>query len=287
MDVTGIGIGLRMELASDLLARKPDEIEWLELHPENYLRRGGRYASVLAGARARYPVVTHGLTMCFGSVEPHEPEYLGPLARFLADLDVPWHSDHLCFAGAEGALVHDLLPMPFNEEAIGTVVSRFEEARGALDRELAIENVSFYAPSKLDEMDEPSFIAEILARTDGKLLLDVNNVYVNSRNFGFDPRTWIDRVDPKRVVQIHVAGHLVRPDGFRIDTHGEPVCNDVYELLEYTLERIGPRPVLLERDGNFPTLDSILEEVRRLRELYDRAAKKHAARAEPSLSEQV
>lgn len=277
-EVKGIGIGLRMELARALLDRKPHEIDWLELHPENYLRRGGRYASVLAEARSHWPFVTHGLTMCFGSVVPHEPEYMGPLARFLAELEVPWHSDHLCFAGAEGAFVHDLLPIPFSEEAAKAVVERIDEAQHALDRPIAVENVSFYAPSKLDEMDETSFIGEVLERADAKILLDVNNVYVNSRNFGFEPRSWIDRVDPKRVVQIHVAGHLVRDDGFRIDTHGEPVCNDVYELLEYTLERIGPRPVLLERDGNFPTLDALLEEVRRLRAIYDRAEKKHAAR---------
>jgi uncharacterized protein (UPF0276 family) len=277
--VEGIGIGLRGELARALLERKPEEVSWLELHPENYVRRGGRYASVLAEARKHWPFVTHGLTMCFGSVAPHEPEYMGPLARFLADLDVPWHSDHLCFAGAEGAFVHDLLPIPFSEEAAKIVVQRIDEARDALDRPIAIENVSFYAPSKLDEMDETSFIGEVLERADAKLLLDVNNVYVNSRNFGFEPRAWIDRVDPARVVQIHVAGHLVRDDGFRIDTHGEPICNDVYDLLEYTLERIGPKPVLLERDGNFPTLDALLDEVRRLRTIYDRAAKKHAARS--------
>ena len=269
--VEGIGLGLRMELGDELLERRPPELGWREIHPENYLRRGGRFATLLKRARDAYPIVTHGLTMCFGAVEPFEREYLEPLGAFLKDVGVPWHSDHMCFAGVDGVFSHDLLPVPFDEESMDTLSRRITEARDALDVELAFENVSYYAPSDRSETDEASFTVELLERADCRMLLDVNNVYVNSRNHGFDPYEWIDRIPAHRVVQIHVAGHQVRDDGFRIDTHAEDVCEDVYDLLEHTLRRIGPRPVLLERDGKYPPLDDLLAQVRRLDAIYRRA----------------
>ncbi|MEM9189736.1 MAG: DUF692 domain-containing protein [Myxococcota bacterium] len=280
-EVEGIGLGLRMELSKELLERNPPEVRWVELHPENYMRRGGRYETLLKTARDRWPIVTHGLTMGYGAVAPFEREYLDPLADFLKAAGTPWHSDHLCFAGSEGAFVHDLLPIPFNEEAAKTVAQRIAEARDVTQTEIAFENVSFYAPSEASESDEPTFIREVLERADAKMLLDINNVFVNSQNFGFDPKAWIDQIPPERVVQYHVAGHLVRDDGFRIDTHAEPVPSGVYELVEYTIEKIGPKPLLLERDGNFPALDELLEEVRSLDRIYQRAAARHQDLATP------
>jgi uncharacterized protein (UPF0276 family) len=276
--IEGVGIGLRMELARELLERRPPEVQWLEVHPENYMHRGGRYATVLKQALELWPFATHGLTMCFGKAEPFEREYTGTLRRFLRDVGAPWHSDHLCFAEVEGVFAHDLLPIPFTEEAAKTCAARLVEARDATDcAKLAFENVSYYAPADESETDEVGFVLDVLERADCKLLLDVNNVYVNSRNLGFDPRAWIDRIPEDRVVQLHVAGHFVRGDGFRIDTHAEDVCEDVYDLLDYTLRRIGPKPVLLERDGNFPTLDEILAQARRIGEIYERATRTHAA----------
>jgi hypothetical protein len=269
--VNGIGLGLRMELGEEMLERVPAEVRWVEVHPENYIRRGGLFPSLLRRARERWPVVTHGLTMCFGAVEPVEREYMEPLRAFLHEVETPWHSDHMCFAGVDGVFAHDLLPLPFNESSLETLTRRITEARDFLDREIAFENVSYYAPSSASETDEASFTAALLERADCKMLLDVNNVYVNSRNHGFDPRAWIDRIPPERVVQLHVAGHFVRDDELRIDTHAEDVCDDVYELLDHTLRRMGPKPVLLERDGNFPPLDELLAQVRRLTAIYDRA----------------
>ena len=269
--VNGIGLGLRAELGNEMLERKPEEIRWVEVHPENYVRRGGRFASLLARARGVWPVATHGLTMCFGAVEPFEREYMEPLRAFLHEVETPWHSDHMCFGGVDGVYAHDLLPVPFNESSLETMARRITEARDFLDREVAFENVSYYAESPLSETDEASFTVQLLERADCKMLLDVNNVYVNSKNHGFDPRAWIDRIPPERVVQIHVAGHFVRDDDLRIDTHAENVCDGVYELLEHTLRRMGPKPVLLERDGNFPKLDDLLLQVRRLAEIYERA----------------
>ncbi len=266
----GIGLGLRFDMARRFLDEQPD-VAFVEIHPENYLRRGGLYRELLDRTLQRYPVLTHGLTMCFGHSSPFDRDYLHDLKRFLREVRTPWHSDHLCFGGAGGVFAHDLLPIPFTEEALTTVVQRFTEARDALDVELAFENVSYYAAQSDDPLDEARFCVEVLERADAKIMLDVNNVFVNSRNFGFDPRAWIDLIPPQRVVQMHVAGHLVRADGLRIDTHGEPIPDGVYDLLEYTLRRVGPRPVLLERDNNIPTLEELLAEVRRLEAVYERA----------------
>ncbi len=267
----GIGIGLRYDLARELLDTKPASVSWLEIHPENYMRRGGEYPAFLEEARSTWPIGTHGLTMCFGSPQPFAQEYLKDLRRFLGELQVDWHSDHLCFGGAHGQYVHDLLPIPFTDEAAALASERFEQARDSLGLQLALENVSYYAAQAEDGLEEAAFVNEVLERTDGRLLLDVNNVYVNSKNFGFDPRAFIDRMPVERVVQIHVAGHFIREDEIRIDTHGESICEDVYELLDYTLRRVGRVPVLLERDTEIPPLGDLLAEVDRLNEIYERA----------------
>ncbi len=270
-ELVGVGVGLRMDMAKAFLEARPKNVRFVEVHPENYIGRGGRYPAMLEAAREHYPVITHGLTMCFGSPDPFDREYLSHLRSFLRDLEVPWHSDHLCFGGVGGRFVHDLLPLPFTDDAAALAVTRLCEARDVLGLPLAIENVSYYAPVADDALDEAGFVREVLERADAKLLLDVNNIYVNSRNFGFDPYAYLDRIPADRVVQIHVAGHLVRPDGLRIDNHGEPVCEEVFTLLEHALRRTGPRPVLLERDNDIPPLEVLLAEVDALTAIYDRA----------------
>ncbi len=253
-----------MPLAAKLFEVAPPEVRWLEIHPENYMGRGGRYRETLERALDRWPIGTHGLTMCFGSVTPFEAHYLTALRTLLGEVQPPWHSDHLCFAGADGVLLHDLLPLPYTREAVDVVVRRIREAQGALGLPIAIENISWYGQPGPSEMDETTFHLEVLEKADCKILLDVNNVYVNSRNHGGDPRAFIDAMPAERVVQYHIAGHLVRGDGFIIDTHAEPICEDVYTLFEHTLRTIGPRPTLLERDDKFPTFEALHAELRRL-----------------------
>ena len=272
MSINGIGIGFRYSIADDLLAADLPELQWLELHPENYVNRGGRFRYNLDRARERYPFATHGLTLGFGAVEPPEDSYIKPLRAFLKDLGTPFHSEHLCFCGSDGVMLHDLLPLPFNDDAIETAAKRFIELQDRLDLTLAFENISYYAhPGHDQQMDEPDFIREVLTRADARLLLDVNNIWVNSQNHDFDPEAYIDRLPLERVIQIHVAGPTVRPDGLIIDTHGEALRQECYELLEYTLKRTGPRPVLLERDQNFPPFSELVEEIRQLSEIYNRA----------------
>jgi len=229
---------------------------------------------VLERAAEKFPFATHGLTLGFGAAEPAERSYMKALRDFLHGLSIPWHSEHLCFSGSGGVMVHDLLPLPFTHEAAENAAARISEARDQLELPIAIENISYYATlGRADEQElgELDFLLEVLERADCKLLLDVNNVFVNSQNHGFDPRAYIDRIPVERVAQIHVAGHHVRPDKLIIDTHGEAVRDEVFELLEHTLLRTGPVPVLLERDQGFPEFEEIMAEVARLDAIYQRA----------------
>jgi uncharacterized protein (UPF0276 family) len=277
--VDGIGLGLRWELAEAMHARGREDIAWVEVHPENFIERAGGFEKMLADAAAVWPVVPHGLTLCFGSTEPYDEDYLRKLRGFLEEIRAPWYSDHLCWASADGIALHDLLPLPFTRASVEIACARIAELEDAIGIPVAIENISYYVHLGEAEMDEIDFVLEVLDRSGCRLMLDVNNVYVNSRNHGFDPRAYLDRIPVDRVVQIHVAGHLVRPGGPIIDTHGEPVCDEVFDLLGHTLRRIGrPVPVLLERDANFPEWSELQGELRRLRAI---AAEARAAEAVP------
>jgi uncharacterized protein len=270
--VHGVGLGLRQAIAEPLLASAPaPELRFVELHPENYVQRAGRFRSMLERAHARWPVLTHGLTLGVGAVEPFDPQYVQQLKRFLAELDAPWHSEHLCFSSPDGVMVHDLMPLPFRREAVDVAVARIRELRDAIERPVAIENISYYAHPGAAEMSEADFLLEVLERADAKLLLDVNNVFVNCTNHHEDPLQFLERMPLDRVVQLHIAGHSRRDNGLIIDTHGEPVRDAVYTLLEHTLRRTGPVPVLLERDQNFPSFEALRAELLELHAIYERA----------------
>jgi uncharacterized protein (UPF0276 family) len=267
----GIGLGLRSPIAKQLFEAPPAALTWLEIHPENYLERGGHYETLLREARARFPLLTHGLSLGFGSLCPFATSELQRLRALLADLSVPWHSDHLCFAAVDGVYAHDLLPLPFNEQAIDVCVARIRQAQDALGVPIAVEHISYYMTPAGSELSELDHLNEVLARADAKLLLDVNNVYVNAMNHGFDPYAFIAGLPLARVVQLHVAGHYLRPDGRRIDTHAEPVCEEVFALFAYTMQKLArPLPVLLERDDNFPDFSELASEVSRLDAIYRR-----------------
>lgn len=275
MQIEGLGLGLRQPIARALFDAPPPELRFLEIHPENYLERGGLYRRLLAMARERWPLLTHGLTMGFGALTPYGSSELAALAAFVRELDVPFHSDHLCIARVDGVYLHDLLPLPLGERAIETAAARIRELSQVLERPIAIEHISAYARAPLAAgeraYDEAEQLCEILERADARLLLDVNNVYVNACNHGFDARAFIDRLPLARVVQIHVAGHQLRSDGFRIDTHAEPICEEVYALFEYALRKIArPLPVLLERDDRFPPFAELAAELTRLDGIYRR-----------------
>ena len=271
MAIEGVGIGLRWELADDLFRETPSSVRWLEIHPENYIGRAGFYEVQLEKARAAYPIVTHGLTMCLGNTDAPDPAYVKDVRALLRTLGSTWHSEHLCWGGTEGAFLHDLMPLPQTIDSASRAAKRLDELRDALEVDVALENVSTYAHAGPRAMSEIDFVLEVLDRSKGKMLLDVNNVWVNQNNHGIDARDYIDRIPVDRVVQIHVAGHLVRPDGLIIDTHAEPVAERVRDLLAYTMKRMPHVPVLLERDGNYPPFGELVAEVETLTKIVEAA----------------
>jgi uncharacterized protein (UPF0276 family) len=260
----GVGLGLRWALVEDIFERPPPELAFIEVAPENYMRRGGRFPASLSACAARWPIVTHGLTMSLGGVDPIPPEYLATLASFTRGVKTPWHSDHLCFTVAGGTVTHELLPLPFTAEAAEHVAVRVMRAQDALGIPMAVENISYYAHPGAPEMDEADFAAAVVSRAGCSLLLDVNNVYVNAKNHGFDPRAMIAKMPLDRVVQIHVAGHDRSDPALILDTHAEAIREEVYDLLAFTLRRTGNVPVLLERDDNFPPWEELCAELARL-----------------------
>lgn len=282
MPVRGVGLGLRHELSRALFDARPDDVKWLEIHPENYLGRGGHFASILDEARASYGIVTHGLTQCVGSPDPLDRPYLASLRAMLTTQGAAWHSEHLAWGNLGGRFTHDLLPLPFTRAAVRRAADVTRAISDALGLPVALENASYYGHPGDPEMDERAFLLEVLDASDACLLLDVNNVWVNAQNHGFDPHAFVRALPPERVVQVHVAGHFVRPDGLIIDTHAEPVCEGVYALLDTAIRHVGDVPILLERDGNYPELPRLLEELRRLDAIRERAL---ASEAEPVASE--
>jgi hypothetical protein len=276
----GVGLGLRWEFIDEILEKKP-HVDFLEVSPENYMGRGGHYDEALDRAIDTWPLVSHGLTMSVGGTDPLREDYLRGLSSFLDRVKSPWHSDHLCFSTHGGVVLHDLLPIPFKEREVARVADRIRRAQDAIGRPMAIENVSFYMHPGKREMSEAEFVARVCEAADCGLMLDVNNAYVNATNFGFDVDEWMRTVPLDRVVQIHVAGHDWFEDDdtdgkLIIDTHGADVGSDVLALLERTLERTGPVPVLLERDQKIPPLDVLLQEVAQLKTIWERATSKRS-----------
>lgn len=273
----GIGLGLRWDFLEELLDRSEIALPFVEISPENYMRRGGYYPAALSRVGERFPVLTHGLTMSLGGTDPFDDRYFDELGRFLRRVGAKGHSDHLCWSGTERNIVHDLLPLPFTREAVRHTSARIRDAQSRLDVPLAIENVSYYAPLGPPEMSEIEFLCAVLEESGAGLLLDVNNVYVNAQNHGFDPIAFLSQVPLDRVVSMHVAGHHRWDDGLVVDTHGADVPDPVYELLAWVIERTGPMPVVLERDQLVPPLDELLAEVARLQATYDSALACHRA----------
>ena len=277
--MNGVGLGLRWDFLEEILERDEPAVPFVEVSPENYMRRGGYFPAALSRVKERFGVISHGLTMSVGGTDPLDEAYLTELARFLRRTGARFHSDHLCWSGTDASMLHDLLPLPFTREAVAHVAKRIREAQSKLDVPFAVENVTWYAPLGAPEMREQDFLNEVLEASDAKLLLDVNNVYVNAQNHGFDPLDFLREVPLDRVVQLHVAGHHRWDDGLVVDTHGADVPDPVYELLAWVIERTGPLPVILERDQEIPPLADLLAEVARLRETYDRAIARFEARA--------
>lgn len=263
LPVLGIGLGLRRELAP-LTFAAADRIDWLEIVPENYMDIGGSARERLDEALAGFPIVTHGVNLSVGSTDELSDDYLKSLKELLDRIDAPWWTDHLCFTSVNGAYMHDLLPLPFSKEAVEHVAGRARICQERIGRPFLLENISYYTEIPGSEMEEAQFLSEVLEKADCGLLLDVNNVYVNSINLNFDPYKYLDSIPLERVVQIHLAGHTYVGETI-IDTHGAPVIEPVFELLSHVLKRTDVKAVMLERDQNYPDFDEILAELDEIR----------------------
>ncbi len=264
--VSGAGLGLRRGLLPELLEVEPGSIDFLELAPENWIGIGGRFGRQFSSLAERFPLVCHGLSLSIGSPAPLDREFLKEVRTFLDSHDVRCYSEHLSYCSDDKGHLYDLMPIPFTEEAVHYVAGRIREAQDLLHRQLVIENVSYYAaPGR--QLTELEFINAVLAEADCALLLDVNNLYVNSINFGYEPLPFLEGIDGDRIVYVHVAGHYVEAEDLRVDTHGSSVIDPVWELLAAAYRRWGVAPTLLERDFNFPPLDELLKELDQIRTL--------------------
>ncbi|MCY1006101.1 DUF692 family protein [Nannocystis pusilla] len=285
---TGIGLGLRWAFLDEALAAPVDPaIAFFEISPENYMRRGGYFPAALATIAERRPLLTHGLMLNVGAATGLDDAYLAELRAFLDALGVAEHTDHLCWTGRDGVCLHDLLPLPFSRRAAQQVADQIRRAQDALARPLALENISYYAAAGAQPgadrgaalaARELEFLHEVLERADAGLLLDVNNVVVNATNHGFDADAFVADLPLDRVVRLHVAGGEVRPHlgGLVIDTHGAPVPPAVRTLMGRVVTRLGPLPVLYERDHNIPQYAELVAEVRELAAIYDAALAERA-----------
>ena len=261
----GFGLGLRPQHYKDILDTSPP-VDWFEVISENFMVPGGQPLRMLDRIAERYPVVMHGVSLSIASTQPLDFGYLAGLKALAGRIDPKWISDHLCWTGVHGVNLHDLMPVPYTEEALAHVANRITQVQDYLGRRLVIENVSSYIEYECSEMSEWEFVAELSRRADCWLLLDVNNVFVSGINHDFDMRKFIAAIPADRVVQFHLAGHS-EGETCLIDTHDQPVCEDVWKLYGKAIERFGPVSTMIERDDNIPPLAELVGELDRARRI--------------------
>ena len=252
------GIGLRQPHYREVFERRP-ALGFLEVHSENFFLEGGASMHALERARAAYPISLHGVGLSLGSADRLADQHLAKLARLVERVEPALVSEHLCWGAIGGVHFNDLLPLPHTREALALLADRVERVQAVLRRPILVENVSAYVEYRDTEMSETAFIAELARRTGCGVLLDVNNLYVNAINFGFDPVARLAELDGETIGEIHLAGHAIVDDCL-VDTHGARVCDAVWALYEEACRRFGPRPTLIEWDTDLPALDVLLAE---------------------------
>jgi uncharacterized protein (UPF0276 family) len=261
----GRGLGLRREHYRHVIDTKPEDkpnVGWFEVISENFMVAGGNPRRVLEAVRRDYPVVLHGVSLSIASTDPLDAQYLADLAALARDVEPAWVSDHLCWGTAHGINAHDLLPVPYTEEALAHVARRVEAVQETLGRRILLENPSSYLRFRGDDMAEHEFLAELARRADCGILLDVNNVFVSAHNHGFDPHDYIAAMPAERVGQIHLAGHT-EEGALLIDTHDGHVRPEVWSLYAETIERLGARSTMIEWDQDVPAFEELEKELDR------------------------
>lgn len=264
----GFGLGLRPDHYEAVLADRPP-VDWFEALTENYLVPGGKPLHYLTRVRELYPLVMHGVSLSIGSSAPLDLDYVRQVGALAARIEPEWISDHLCWTGIAGRNLHDLMPLPYTEEALRHVIERVQRVQDLLGRRLLLENVSSYVSFRESELSEWDFLRSVAEGADCLILLDVNNIYVSSVNHGFDPRSYLEAIPAGRVRQIHLAGHQHQGD-LLIDTHDHPVPDPVWNLYRAAVRRFGPVATMIERDANIPPLGELLAELAAARALAAR-----------------
>jgi uncharacterized protein (UPF0276 family) len=270
----GFGLGLRVDHYEAILADNPP-VDWFEALTENYLVPGGKPLDYLMRIRERYPMAMHGVSLSIGSTQPLDRNYLSQVKALAARVEPQWVSDHLCWTGIAGRNMHDLLPLPYTEEALANVVERVRTVQDILGRRILLENVSSYVTYRDSQVTEWEFLSEIARRADCLILLDVNNIYVSSVNHEFDPLDYLNAIPVDRVQQIHLAGHENHGD-YLIDTHDHPVPDPVWELYSAAVRRFGSVSTMIERDANIPPLEELCAELDAARQLAERTSARAA-----------
>lgn len=271
----GFGLGLRTEHYNQILESKPT-VDWFEALSENYMIPGGKPLDYLTKIRANYPVVMHGVSLSIGSTAALDLDYLRDLKKLADRIQPAWISDHLCWTGVHGQNIHDLLPLPYTEEAAKHVAVRVRQVQDFLGRQILLENVSSYASYIDSSMTEWEFITQIANDADCLLLLDVNNIYVSSFNHNFDAKAFIDGVPKNRIQQIHLAGHQNNGD-YIIDTHDAPVIDPVWDLYAHAIKRFGAVSTMIERDDHIPALEVLMQELQVARDIFSQPEQRVSA----------
>jgi uncharacterized protein (UPF0276 family) len=272
----GVGVGLRIPHYAHVFEKRPP-VDWFEIISENFMVAGGRPRRNLERALESYRLVQHGVSLSIGGTDPLDREYLKRLKALVKTTGSPWVSDHLCWTGAHGKNLHDLLPLPYTEEAIAHVVERCRQVQDTLEVRFCLENVSSYMSYRQSEMTEWEFVSRIAEEADIGLLLDVNNIYVSAFNHGFDAHAFIDAVPAERVTQIHLAGHS-HMGRYIIDTHSGHVIDGVWDLYRHAIERIGSVSTLIEWDDEIPAFEVLAAEMDEARVQRDAALEARGAR---------
>ena len=263
----GYGLGLRKEYYQRILEEKPN-VDWFEINSENYMVDGGRPLHYLHRIRADYPMIMHGVSLSIGGTDPLNRGYLERLKSLAERVEPEWISDHLCWTGHDAHNLHDLMPLPYTESVVRHVADRVRQVQDFLGRRILLENVSSYLSYKHSEMTEFEFFTAVAEEADCLMLVDINNIYVSSRNHGYDPHVYLSSLPKHRVWQFHVAGHTDYGN-YVIDTHDHPVADPVWELLAEAVRRFGAVSTMIERDDRMPPLSELLDEIAQMRSIYE------------------
>jgi uncharacterized protein (UPF0276 family) len=263
----GYGLGLRKEHYEAVLAEHP-KVDWFEIISENYMVDGGKPLDYLSRIREHYPMVMHGVSMSIGSTEPLDFDYLKRLKALIKRVEPAWFSDHLCWTGVHGVNLHDLMPLPYTEEAVQHVADRVSQVQDFMGRQMLLENVSSYVSYSDSQMSEWEFLRGVAERADCLILLDINNIYVSAFNHNFDPYTYLTDIPGERVYQFHLAGHT-QENNLIIDTHDHPIADPVFELYAAAVQHFGRVSAMIERDDHIPPLPELLVELEQVRHIAE------------------